>query len=134
LLNTIVLLTCQAFFYLPDKFEQRELQSIMNDHFRDTVFGQAVRLLSGNRLLKFPDELDPTLWKQCIQRDAMAASSTSEENISLSSHRAADVNDGGEKRQRQGADTTSTHESRDKHSLHQGDASPEKTINFFLVD
>jgi DHA1 family multidrug resistance protein-like MFS transporter len=51
----------------------------MNDRFRDTVFGQVVCLLSRNRLLKFPDELDPTLWKQYVQRDATAASSSSED-------------------------------------------------------
>ncbi|KAF2100720.1 MFS general substrate transporter [Rhizodiscina lignyota] len=51
----------------------------MSEHMRDTVFGQVVRLLSRNRLLKFPDELDPTLWKQCLQED----STTSEEQKGL---------------------------------------------------
>jgi len=106
----------------------------MNDHFRDKVFGQVVRLLSRNRLLKFPDELDPTLWKERVQRDATVVSSTSEEHEGLSDHTAAGVSDGGKKRQRQGADATSLHGSGDKHSLHQGDPSPEKTTNFVLVD
>jgi DHA1 family multidrug resistance protein-like MFS transporter len=106
----------------------------MNDHFHDTVFGQVVRFLSRNRILKFPNELDPTLWKQCVQRDTTAASSSPEDHNGLSDHTAAGVNDGGEKRQRQGADSAPIYISRDKHSLHQGDPSHEKTPNFVLVD
>jgi DHA1 family multidrug resistance protein-like MFS transporter len=106
----------------------------MNNRFRDTVFGQVVRLLSRNRLLKFPNELDPTLWKQCVQRDATAASSSSEDHSGISDHTVAGVNGCGEKSQRQGADSTSLHKSGDKHSLHQGDPSHEKTPNFVLVD
>jgi hypothetical protein len=106
----------------------------MNDYFRDTVSGQVVRLLSRNRLLKLPDELDPTLWNQCVQIDVTAASSTSENHNGISDHTAASVNDGRETRQRQGADTTSIHESGDKHPLNQGDPSHEKTPSFVLVD
>ena len=50
----------------------------MKDHVRDTVFGHAVRLLSRNQLLQFPDEVDPTLWKQCIHREPIGTPSTSE--------------------------------------------------------
>lgn len=38
----------------------------MSDYLRDTLFGQAVRLLSGRTLLIFPDEQNPDLWKACI--------------------------------------------------------------------
>lgn len=40
----------------------------MQDHVRDTVFGHSIRLTSGNKLLKFPDEMDPSLWKESAQR------------------------------------------------------------------
>jgi MFS transporter, DHA1 family, multidrug resistance protein len=106
----------------------------MNDHFRDTAFGQAVRLLSRNRLLKFPDELDPTLWKKCVQRYATAISSTSEKHDDLGDHTAVGVNNGGERTQGQGDDTTPIHGPGDKPSLHQGDSSHERTTHFILVD
>ena len=41
-----------------------ELQATMSDNFRDTVFGQLVRLLSKKKLLKFPDEIDQNLWEK----------------------------------------------------------------------
>jgi DHA1 family multidrug resistance protein-like MFS transporter len=47
----------------------------MTSHFRDTVFGQFVRLITRKGLLKFPDELDPTLWKQCVQSEMNVSSS-----------------------------------------------------------
>ncbi len=100
----------------------------MNHYFRDTVFGQLVRSLSRNRLLKFPDELDPTLWKQCVQKDSTAASSTFGEHDGLAgsgNRTAANVNDGGEKGQKQGGDTP---------SLHQGNQSDEKALGVRLVD
>ena len=34
-----------------------------------TIFGQLVRLLSGKRLFRYPDEIDPSLWKKTVQRD-----------------------------------------------------------------
>jgi len=52
----------------------------MSDHIRDTVFGQLVRLVSRKQVLRFPDELDTNLWKQCVQEDTKTASSTPEEN------------------------------------------------------
>jgi len=72
----------------------------MNGHFSDTTFGQVVRLISRRRFLKFPDESDPNLWKQCIQKDTMRTSSTSEQHngpVEPSNHIAADDSDGGEK-------------------------------------
>lgn len=53
----------------------------MDVHFRDTVFGQVVRLISRNRLLNFPDELDQSLWKQCVRTDSAAASSTAKAHV-----------------------------------------------------
>ncbi len=37
--------------------------------FRDTAFGQLVRLISGRRLFKYPEEKDPSLWKQCVKTE-----------------------------------------------------------------
>ena len=109
----------------------------MNSHFRDTVFGQAVRLLSRNKLLKYPDELDPTLWKQCVQKDTTAASSTSGEHDGLvgsRDHISADISDGGEKGKKQGTGKTAAHGSGDTQALHQCDPSHESTIGVRLVD
>ncbi|KAE9372880.1 MFS general substrate transporter [Stipitochalara longipes BDJ] len=52
----------------------------MSDHFRDTVFAQVVRLIYKKRFLKFPDESNSNLWKQCIQEDTSTTSSTSEDH------------------------------------------------------
>jgi len=41
----------------------------MTSQFRDTQFGQVVRFLSGEKLLRYPDENDPSLWKQSLRRD-----------------------------------------------------------------
>ena len=49
----------------------------MNDLLHDTVFGQMIRLFFRKRLLKFPDEVDSSLWKQYIRGAGVAASSTS---------------------------------------------------------
>jgi DHA1 family multidrug resistance protein-like MFS transporter len=35
---------------------------------RDTQFGHFLRFLSGNRLLRYPDEIDPSLWKDSLQK------------------------------------------------------------------
>lgn len=48
----------------------------MNWFFRDTVFGQTVRFLSRNRSFKFPDEVDPNLYKQYIRKDKAESLST----------------------------------------------------------
>jgi len=42
----------------------------MESHIRDTVFGHFLRLISNNRLLKFPDERDSSLWKQSVNQHA----------------------------------------------------------------
>jgi DHA1 family multidrug resistance protein-like MFS transporter len=74
----------------------------MRNHIRDTAFGHLVRLLSSRRLLKYPDELNPTLWEQCVQKHSTAHPSTSGEHNNLvgSSHQSAlDTGDDGEKEQ-----------------------------------
>ncbi|EED14917.1 caffeine resistance protein, putative [Talaromyces stipitatus ATCC 10500] len=40
----------------------------MSDHLCDTVFGQIVRLLSGRKFLKFPDEQDLNLWDTFVRK------------------------------------------------------------------
>lgn len=104
----------------------KESQATMNDHFRDTVFGQAVRLLSRKRLLKFPDELDPALWQQCLHKNTTTVLSTSVEQDGLAgskNHTAADVSDCGEKIV-----------SGDMQALQQSSPSHEKTAGVCLVD
>ncbi|KAI2626549.1 benomyl/methotrexate resistance protein [Hypoxylon sp. NC1633] len=41
----------------------------MSTQVRDTEFGHLVRLLSGKKLLRYPDEVDPSLWKKFLQRE-----------------------------------------------------------------
>lgn len=35
---------------------------------QSTIFGQLVRLVSRNGKFKYPDEIDPSLWKNAVQR------------------------------------------------------------------
>lgn len=35
---------------------------------QSTIFGQLVRWVSRNGMLKYPDEIDPSLWKSAVQR------------------------------------------------------------------
>lgn len=57
----------------------------MENYIRDTVFGDTVRLLSNNKLLKFPDEKDPKSWKQFLHEEPIAPTSTSEKETNLAS-------------------------------------------------
>ncbi|KAK4241660.1 benomyl/methotrexate resistance protein [Achaetomium macrosporum] len=41
----------------------------MQLHIQSTIFGQLVRLASGNKTLRYPDEVDPSLWKKAVQQD-----------------------------------------------------------------
>ena len=41
----------------------------MKLHLQSTIFGQLVRMVSRNRKLRYPDEIDPSLWKVALQRD-----------------------------------------------------------------
>ena len=34
---------------------------------RSTIFGQAMRLLSGRKFFRYADEIDPSLWKKAVQ-------------------------------------------------------------------
>lgn len=38
--------------------------------FHTTTFGQLVRLLSGNTVFQYPDEIDTLLWKRFLRQDA----------------------------------------------------------------
>jgi DHA1 family multidrug resistance protein-like MFS transporter len=39
----------------------------MASRFHSTIFGQLVRALSGNKYFRYPDEIDPSLWKKAVQ-------------------------------------------------------------------
>ncbi|KAM0817387.1 putative Major facilitator superfamily (MFS) profile domain-containing protein [Seiridium cardinale] len=41
----------------------------MTTQFRDTAFGQAVRLLSNKRLFPYPDEVDRSLWERSLRKE-----------------------------------------------------------------
>lgn len=41
----------------------------MQNYIRDTVFGHFVRWISRKRFLKFPDEVNPSLWKHLLQKE-----------------------------------------------------------------
>jgi DHA1 family multidrug resistance protein-like MFS transporter len=112
------------------------MQATMNDHFRDTVFGQLVRLFSGKILPKFPNELDPNLWKQCVQQDATPPSSISGLHSSPSepSHQAyAEASGGGEKGEKQIDDVASAHGSGNDQNYDQDNPSHEKSKDVILV-
>jgi MFS transporter, DHA1 family, multidrug resistance protein len=38
-------------------------------HIQGTTSGQLVRLISGNKIFQYPDEVDPSLWKKAIQQE-----------------------------------------------------------------
>ncbi|KAI1819937.1 MFS general substrate transporter [Xylaria intraflava] len=42
----------------------------MELHIESTMVGRLTRLISGNRLLQYPDEIDTSLWTKAIQQDA----------------------------------------------------------------
>ncbi|KAH8805404.1 major facilitator superfamily domain-containing protein [Xylogone sp. PMI_703] len=109
----------------------------MNEHFRDTVFGQLVRLLSRNRLLKFPDELDLALWKQYIKIDTVGdllASREDEGLVSSENHPATDTSGGGKKEQKRFTDITSPHSPGDTQVLQQENGCDKMTTVMHLVD
>lgn len=64
----------------------------MSFSFRDTISGQLVRLVSKNRMMKFPDEADTNLWKTFIE-----SSPFSRDDTFLESPIASDAGDGAEK-------------------------------------
>ncbi len=38
-------------------------------HTQSTIFGQLMRLLSRGKLFRYPDEVDPSLWKRAVRQD-----------------------------------------------------------------
>lgn len=48
----------------------------MASSFRTTAFGQLVRLVSRGRLFRYPDEVDPSLWKKAIEQDIVSHSTS----------------------------------------------------------
>lgn len=46
----------------------------MTSQFRDTQFGHLMRFLSGDKLFRYPDEVDPLRWKSAVERDTTSAS------------------------------------------------------------
>lgn len=38
----------------------------MSDLFRDTIFGQLLRLIYGKRILQYPEEKDPSTWQKYV--------------------------------------------------------------------
>ncbi len=44
----------------------------MFELFRDTVVGQLLRLATGNRILQYPEERDPSLWERYLNAEKSA--------------------------------------------------------------
>lgn len=104
----------------------------MSRYFRDTVFGQVVRLLSSDRLLKFPDELDLSLWKQCVTEKISTAVPG---GVGESSNETpSKLGDGGETGQTQGFEATSSQGSEDKQGIHGRKSSLYENERIHLVD
>ena len=70
----------------------RKSNSTSSFSFRDTVFGQLVRLASGNRMMKFPDPADKNLWKTFTRSSPCSRINTCHESPIPS-----DAGNGGEK-------------------------------------
>ena len=51
----------------------------MTARFRDTAFGQMARLLSGDKLFRYPDEIDLSLWEKSFSRGSPLTSSPQQE-------------------------------------------------------
>lgn len=67
----------------------------MATQFRDTTFGHIVRFASNNRLLKYPDEIDPTLWKKSLQgQDASSSETANGSSVEKASNSRGDALDG----------------------------------------
>ena len=67
----------------------------MTTQFRNTQFGHLVRFLSGDKLFRYPDEIDPSLWWKSVRRDTRSTLPPSGEQSSISEKRsdADDSND-----------------------------------------
>ena len=66
----------------------------MTTQLRETQFGHLVRFLSGHKLFRYPDEIDPSLWKNSLQRDTTSTSTWSGEQTNAST-KECDTQDGG---------------------------------------
>lgn len=53
----------------------------MATQIRDTEFGHLIRFVSGNKLFQYPDEIDPSLWKQSTQRNTSSTPTPSGEQV-----------------------------------------------------
>lgn len=54
----------------------------MTTQLRDTQFGRLVRLLSSNKLLHYPDEIDSSIWESVLRQDVGKPSPLSSEKVS----------------------------------------------------
>lgn len=128
------MLRCDAFFSCLEEPE-RESQATMNDHVRDTVFGQCVRLLSGKSLLKFPDESNLNLWKYYVEEGTTATPTSSEHNDIAGSrnYKAVSVSAGREKGLKNATGSTPEHGSAKKEGLGLSRSSNDKTREVILV-
>ena len=52
------------------------------DHIRDTQLGHLVRFLTGNRLLQYPDEIDPSIWKSASRHGNVSVARRTQEGNS----------------------------------------------------
>lgn len=60
---------------------------------QSTIFGQLVRFLSRGKFFKYPDEIDPSLWKKAVQRDTPENTNAEDTPGDLSDKEAATQND-----------------------------------------
>jgi hypothetical protein len=59
-----LLQSLQSVFFL-----QADRDTSMKLHIQSTIFGQLVRLVSCNKIFRYPDEIDPSLWQKAVERD-----------------------------------------------------------------
>jgi DHA1 family multidrug resistance protein-like MFS transporter len=52
----------------------------MEGFFRTTPFGKLLRFVSGNALLRYPDEADSTLWKASVEQAELSTASLKEKS------------------------------------------------------
>ncbi|KAH7409418.1 major facilitator superfamily domain-containing protein [Cadophora sp. MPI-SDFR-AT-0126] len=70
----------------------------MSSHYRDTVFGQLVRLVSGNQMMKFPDEEDTNLSNSFAHKKAADSPPKSRSPNNLSEHESTAISDASDNR------------------------------------
>lgn len=62
----------------------------MTTQLRDTQFGHLLRSLSGNKLFRYPDEIDPSLWKEFLRRDTTSTPTREQTNTSVQDSKTQD--------------------------------------------